>query len=316
MTDLAPRLSFSLQNKDLQVAWDSTSMGALKHCPRFYQLSIVLGYVPRDESVHLTFGLRYHEALEAYDHAKASGNDHEHAVRHAVRTALQNSWNSALKRPWFSDHKLKNRETLIRSVIWYLEQFKDDPIKTLILANGKPAVELSFRLDLGRKTRAGESLLLCGHLDRMGEFNGAMWIADRKTTAYTIGEDFFSKFTPDNQMSTYAYAGKIVFETENKGIIIDGAQIAINFTRFQRGFAPRTDAQLDEWRQDLDHYITLAEYYAKEGYWPMNDKACGMYGGCQYRNICKYPPGNSRADWLKAGYTRRSWDPLKVRGDI
>src|SRR6266705_445341 len=113
MLDLIPppRLSFSPNGH--QFAWDSTSLGEFKTCPQKYNLNIRLGYVPRAESVHLTFGLLYHAALEEYDRDRARGRDHEHALRTAVHVALLQTWDPVLQRGWQSDDKNKNRLTLI-----------------------------------------------------------------------------------------------------------------------------------------------------------------------------------------------------------
>jgi PD-(D/E)XK nuclease superfamily len=318
MFDVTPytgRLSFSTTIPELQLAWDSTSVGSFKECPRKYYYNIVFGWVPREESVHLTFGLHYHSSLEAYDRAKAMGADHNQALRFAVRHALTVTWNKVLNRPWFSDHKYKNRFTLVRSVVWYLSKFKDDPLETVILKNGKPAVELSWRMELGTQTPTGEQLVLCGHLDRLAVFQGNTWIADRKTTYHALTDDFFDRYSPDNQFSTYSYAGQIIYALPIKGIIADVAQILVEGTRFHRGFIPRHIDQLEEWRHDLDWWLAQAFHAAKEGYWPQNDKSCGLYGGCPYRQICGRSP-KVRLDWLKAGFTRRKWDPLVARGDI
>jgi hypothetical protein len=40
----------------------------------------------------------------------------------------------------------RTKETLVRSVVWYCDEYKDDPLRTAMLPNGKPAVELSFML--------------------------------------------------------------------------------------------------------------------------------------------------------------------------
>ena len=47
--------------------------------------------------------------------------------------------------PMEFEDTIKTRFTLLRSVVWYLEQFENDPCETVILADGRPAVELSFR---------------------------------------------------------------------------------------------------------------------------------------------------------------------------
>lgn len=308
--------SFSSHLPTLQFAWDSTSLSALKECPRKYYYSIVLGYQPKRRSFHLDFGIFYHEALEAYDRAKANGADHDSACVAAVRRALTSSWDPGLARPWISGDNYKNRYTLIRTIVWYLEQFADDPIETIILSNGTPAVELSFRYNFPHSFESvGEPAIFCGHLDRLGSIGGGLWVVDRKTTQHAIDDNYFARYTPDNQMSGYSVAGKIVYNIPVQGVIVDAAQVLVTFSRFRRGFANRTQSQLDEWVRDTQYYMEQAEIYATRNYWPQNDKSCFNYGGCPYREICARSP-EVRERWLEAGFTKRIWDPLVVRGDV
>jgi hypothetical protein len=207
-----------------------------------------------------------------------------------VKAALSWTWADGL--PWDSGHPSKTRETLIRSIIWYLDQFRDDPAKTVVLANGKPAVELSFRMELEWGPRAAQvpdpldgnedghlgthteqPYILCGHLDRVVEFNSQTFGMDRKTTGSALTPYYFDNFSPDNQMSIYTIVTKVQFGVPISGMIIDAAQIAVGFTRFQRGFTYRTDAILEEWLQDFRHWTALAEGFAEAGHWPMNDRA-------------------------------------------
>jgi hypothetical protein len=307
--------SFHPDIPGLQIAWDSTSIGALKTCPRYYQYSIVEGWSPRATSVHLIFGQHYHSALEHYDHARSAGKDHEEATLVAVRHALEVTWDQTTGRPWVSDDSNKNRYTLVRTIVWYLEHFKVDPATTVQLANGKPAVELSFRFEISHTMSDGQPYFLCGHLDRLAEFADNHFVLDRKTTSGTISADFFKKFAPDNQFRLYAFASKVIYGLPVEGVIVDGAQIAVGFSRFMRGQVFMTDDQLEEWYDELGMWLKQAEWYAKMSYWPQNEKSCGMYGGCQFRDICSMPKG-TREQWLRAGYVKRIWDPLKIRGDI
>lgn len=307
--------SFSTQSPTLQIAWDSTSLSALKECPRKYYYSIVMGYQPKQHSFHLTFGILYHEALEAYDRARAQGSDHDRAVCAAVYRALKNSWDHKLQRPWISFDPNKNRFTLIRTIVWYLEQFANDAISTVILANGVPAVELSFRYSFPYQFHTGESATLCGHLDRVGDIGGQYWIVDRKTTKHAIDDNYFTQYSPDNQMSAYSLAGRIVYNVPVQGVIIDAAQVMVTFSRFRRGFAPRTESQLNEWSRDTMFYIAMAEQYSRDNYWPMNDKSCYNYGDCPFRPICARS-SEVREQFLKINYTKRIWDPLQIRGDV
>lgn len=295
---------------DIQFAWDSTSLGLLKECPRKYYYTLVQGWRPKGESVHLKFGIIYHAALERYDHVRAQGGDHEDGVDQAVDHALRETW--ANDEPWLSDHPKKNRETLIRTIVWYLEHFKDDPVKTLILANGKPAVELSFRFEFDKLAPNGENYMLSGHMDRVVEYGDDQFVMDRKTSGSTLGAYYFDGFNPDNQMSLYTFASKVIYDAPVKGVIIDAAQIAVGFSSFGRGITTRSEAQINEWVRDTSAWLDISVIYADRGFWPMNDKACGNYGGCPFRVVCSKEPA-IRENYLKTNFEVLRWNPLQPR---
>jgi hypothetical protein len=299
----------------VQFAWDSTSLGYFKECPRKYYYTMIEGWRGGGSSVHLEFGGLYHSGLELYDHQCADGKSHTDAQRAMVRWALESTWERPEEGPgnpvdW--GHNLKTRANLVRSLVWYTEHFRDDPAKTVILDNGKPAVELSFRFD------AGDGILLCGHLDRVVEWNGSKFVMDRKTTTSTISSYYFDNYTPDNQMSLYTLAGRVILDSPVRGVIIDAVQIAVGFTRFERGMAYRTDDQLEEWLAATKDYIVEAQMRGDESTrvgesaFPMNDKACHNYGGCPFRSICGADP-RVRSTFLESNFKRNPWNPLRTR---
>src|SRR5580698_9044747 len=247
-TTASTRLSFSPEKPNHQLAWDSTSLGSLKRCPRYYYYNIVEGYVGRAESVHLRFGSEYNNAIVTYHKCRAAGQTDEEATLSALRYALEHTWDNVLNRPWTSDEPTKNRETLIRSIIWYLDRFADDPLETLRLANGEAAVELPFRLHLEQTSAlTGEEYLLCGYLDRVVTFQGLTWITDFKTSKYALDANYFKNWSPSTQMSQYDFAGSIIMPSSIGGVIVDAAQLGVTFTRNQRGNATRTPALREEW---------------------------------------------------------------------
>ena len=315
---LLPNSSFSQALPGLQIAWDSTSLGELKTCPRKYYYSIVLGYQSREENVHLRFGILYHGALERYDRLMFEGTPRDTAIREVVRWLLNATWDKKLRRPWASMDPNKNRVTLVRTVVWYLEQFADDNLETVRLANGKPAVELSFSFQSGFKSPVtGEEFVICGHLDRLARLrlDGKTYIVDRKSTKHTLDGKFFAQFSPHNQFSTYQAGAKVYWQEPIAGLIVDGAQIAVTVSRFLRAPIPKTEDQLHEWYHDAGLWLAQAQIFARISYWPMNDKSCDMWGGCQYRGICAKTP-SERQQWLDSTFVRRVWDPLMVRGDV
>jgi len=293
-----------LPDTNIQFAWDSTSLGWLKECPRKYQYSMLEGWRSNADSVHLTFGLQYHSALELYDWFRADGHSHEDSLRSTVEATMIETYG------WAPDHAYKTRENLIRSIIWYLEEFQDDPAETIILANGKPAVELSFKLMVDWD--GNQPYLLCGHIDRLITYGEGTYVMDRKTTGSTPGTAYFDNFSPDNQMSLYALAAKIIYKTPVKGVIIDAAQIQVGATKFARGFTHRSEAQLTEWLADTHYWFAQAVRYAEADYWPMNDKSCHKYGGCPFRKVCSKSP-EVREIFLNSDFVREPWNPLEPR---
>lgn len=314
---LPANTSFSANLPGFQFAWDSVSRGAMKKCPRYYQLTIVQGWQTRAQKVDLVFGIWMHEAREKYYKERARNATHDYALDAAVQYALHVTWDRDLGRPWFSDNPNKNRHTLLRSIIWYLDQWRDDPFSTIILPSGNPAVELSFNYDSGLRSTFGQPILLCGHIDRLVSINGMTLPTDLKTTKSTIGtasSGYFLQFNPDDQMTGYCHATQQKYGITVTGIVIDAVQVAVGFSRMLRGHSPRSQSQIDEWFAGFHELTQRAEAYARSGFYPMNEKACTMYGGCEMRPICQRPAA-IRERFLAADYAQRVWDPLVVRGD-
>jgi hypothetical protein len=301
----------------IQYGWDSTSIKLAETCLRKYQYKMIDRWQPQRKSVHLLFGGWYATALENFHKAVAEGVPYFDAMCDVVHEALIATWEHEENEeglpiegsgaPWLSDHNTKTRENLIRTIVWYLDQFEHDACKTVILSDGSAAVEHSFKLPVDN------DIILCGHLDRLVDYGGKLYVQDQKTTGTTITPRFFDGFNPDTQMSLYSFAGKAIFNLPVKGVMIDGAQIAVGFTRFERGFTFRDDAQLGEWYDTAMHTIELARKATAENYFPMNPASCGNYGGCEFRHICSRSPV-VRDQFLKGDFVRgEQWNPLKSR---
>ncbi len=281
----------------LQWLWSAHSIELAETCLRKYQYSKILAWTPRDKSVHLIFGGYYASAIERYHKLRALDTNHEEATLTVVRRALEDTWDRDTATPWESNHNKKSRETLIRSIVWYLEEWKDDPASTVILHDGSPAAELEFTLDLDN------GLALRGKLDRLCQFGDDIYVMDQKTTGGGVGQYFFDGFTPDIQMSTYTFVGDAIYNIPVKGVILDVAEIAVGFTRFSRGFIFRTKASLQEWYDNSMITIERARQATRDNVFPMNRTACGLYGKCEFRDICARSP-EVRENYLKASFVQ------------
>lgn len=291
----------------LQWAWDATSITAAMTCPRKYYYSMILGIQPAELSVHLRFGQLYASALEHFYKHRAEGKTIDEALFLVVKEAMLETWTDSSPEKFLDP--AKNRFGLIRSIIWYVDQFGEESpegVQTYHLADGRPAVEISFSMELS------EDIILCGRLDRIVTYAGQRYVMDQKTTGSTIAPYFFDRFKLDNQMSLYTLAGQIILSSPVKGVLIDGAQIAVGFTRFERGFTYRTQEQLDEWLQVATEIIHRTRSYTALRTFPMNLTACTNYGGCPFAKICSASPSH-REEIIWTEFKPKVWDPIQRR---
>lgn len=292
-----------------QWLWSANSLETAETCARKYYYSQVLELVPQEENVHLLFGGWLAEAIETYHRLISTEIDHNTAVRDVISSTLIKSYgklNTNDLRDLKGSARYKTREHLIRSIVWYLDEYENDPCKTIILANGTPAVELTFRFQIH------DDIWLRGKVDRLVNYASDPYIQDQKSTGTTIGPYYFKQFNPHTQMSLYTVAADIVWKTPVKGVMIDAIQVAVGFTRFERGFTPRTSDQSAEWLQYAEYHIKLT-WDAAEHNWPMNDSSCNKYGGCPFLEVCSKSP-SVRQDYLDGGkFVRRFRNPLDAR---
>lgn len=335
----------------VQDVWDSTSLKLASDCLRKYYYVMMEGWQSKELSVHLRFGQHYATALEHYHKARAEGASHDEALFLVVKEALEDTWDrpvcetcygrgevnitaefaannpqyskvdfahricyecqgtghQAEGAPWESGHNLKTRGNLIRTIVWYLETFEEDTCSTYILSDGRAGVEYSFKLPVDN------GVVFSGHIDRLVNYAQGIYVQDQKTTGSTITARYFEGFAPDIQMSMYTFAGKAIYDIPVKGVIIDAAQIAVGFSRFERGFTFRDEPQLNEWYDTMMRKIEETQAATREQYFPMNTQACGNYGGCPFRQVCSRTPA-IRPQFLKGAFVQGpSWDPMRSR---
>ena len=287
----------------LRLVWSASSLGAFKKCPRYYELSNLQGWTTREGKVDLDWGSLVHQSVELYRLWRPARN-HQETLRDVVQWALKATWDAERRRPQSWPDPQKNRVSLIRALVWYLDEWKDDPLQTIQLADGAPAVELSFAFQTGYVTQSGEPYLLQGRLDRLVSLQGQTFISDLKTTRMGLTERYFSQFSPDDEFSLYSLAGRVAFNQVTSGIIVDALQVGVNFVRCQRQLIGRSQEVVEEWYEELPYWLKQAEACATHGVWPQNQQSCGLYGGCEFRSVCSRAPG-ARAAFLEANFVQR-----------
>ena len=285
----------------LQFVWDSTSLSLLKVCPKKYQLAMIDDWVSKGKSIHLEFGILAHSGRELYYKLRHLENlDHYNALCQTIKwTAIQS------KR--LPEDKKKTPYHLLLLLVTYLDYYENDPLETVILPDGKPAVEHSFKLDIGE-------YMLAGHIDRVVRFNNQIFLTDLKTTTSSLDDNYFSQYSPNNQLSLYDFAGSIILPEGEKpaGIIVDAVQILVNGIRTERRIITRSHSQREEWLADFFLWMETNKFYHSTRY-PMNDTSCNQYGKCPFRDYhCSLIP-SLRAASLEAYFEKKVWNPLDNR---
>jgi hypothetical protein len=148
---LAERQSFSQRSHPAgNWSWTPRAVKAMFHCPRRYYYELILGLRTPQQSRDLIFGLAYQEALVEYELCRAGGGSHEHSIQSALQVGLIRGKDLPVdpKADGEGTTPIKKRKDMLAlAIVTYCDQFGiNDPIQTLRLTNGKPAVELSFRL--------------------------------------------------------------------------------------------------------------------------------------------------------------------------
>lgn len=283
-------------------------MTTFMECPRKYQLQIIEGWVGKRKRIELEFGILFHAVLEKFHKLQAEGTEENAAILQSVRWLLQHGRSMPE-----DDTGYRTLFTLLRAFVWYTDRFRNDHNATIILPDGKPAAELSFRIALPLVSPDGEPYLYCGHIDRATTFAGETFIDDYKTTKSSLSSYYFKQFDTSWQITGYIFAGQTLLPDAPFKAIIDGVQLAIGFSRFDRKITERTTEQLNEWLTDFMLWIMLAERYANADYWPMNRASCTHYGGCPFIGVCSKSGKENRELVLKTDFEKQPWNPLRNR---
>jgi len=329
MTETPPS-PFSNGNPHLRFAWDATSLDCFLRDPLAYYWQYVLGYQSTEPKPPLTFGKVVHSALEQWDKARLAGKSKNEALYAALDHGLE-----LAKEPepdlfpgWTLDDiaangkrldaKKRGSRSMVRLLVWYAEEYEDDDYEVVLLPSGEPAVEVSFAWPLGIKTPYGEDYLVCGHLDGLARHRreGHVVVRERKHTVTTLGPWYFQGFKPNTQINTYSVVGQLVLpDQDTQGVLVEAAQCAVEFHRFDREWIRRTVGLNDEWLNVMRYHIKRAEALAESGDWYMahNPMGAQVYGGGPFREMVIRDPA-VREQFLATNYERTTpWNPLDLR---
>lgn len=208
-------------------------------------------------------------------------------------------------------HKTKHRENLLRLIAWHADDVKDGPWKPVFVPEtDKPAIEMHFQLPFGYANSNGEGWYLAGYIDAVKEFQGDYYWTDTKTSVHTLGARWGEQFNSNLQMQVYSWAAPQLFpNVDLRGGLIEGAQVTTYGVAFGEHFIPDSPTQRAEFIQDTRYWLSTAEKFAKDNYWPRNTKNCFL---CPFKRVCS-ADAEDREFILKGNFPVKFWNPTVER---
>lgn len=268
--------------------FDYTMMSTFQTCQRKYDFRINQGIVGRKPPIAADFGKCIHQSLDAWYKEK----DVDHAVELFKATYVESEEDD--KRT----HKMG--EWILRN---YHSKYVDQPFKVL-------STEREFTLPLPNGNK------LIGRIDKIVEWDGAIWGMDHKTTS-ALGDSYMRFHTPNLQFSGYTWAIQQLGFPQCAGILVDAILVAKGLldttsrgklVPLRRDFAYRSPGDIEEYLSVVGQIQQDIELSESTGVWIPNFEACTDYGECPYRKICKEPK-EFRDKIIAADYVHEPWDP-------
>lgn len=267
---------------------DYTMMSTFQTCQRKYDFRMNKGLVGRKAPIAADFGKCIHLALDEW----YKGGDIEKTVELFKANYVESEEDD--KRT----HKMG--EWILRN---YHSKYVDQPFKVL-------STEREFTIPLPNGNK------LIGRIDKIVEWDGAVWGMDHKTTSQ-LGDSYMRMHTPNLQFSGYTWAIQQLGFPLCQGILVDALLVAkglletasrAKLVPLRRDFAYRSVGDIREYLETIESIQQDIRLREIGDLWIPNFDACTDYGECPYRKICKEPT-EFRDKIIAADYLVEPWDP-------
>ena len=299
---------FSEDYPEMRLIWDATTLDQFMRDPLIYYWKYVLGYRERTNSIALAWGTAWDKAAARYHYNRSRITNQDEALAKTIDEAIKYSWEAGLDEiaEGTKDHNKRNTKTLIRSLVWFDKWIGKYDRYAPLVNQSTTRVKL---LDI--KAPCGSPYQLVANFDQVvASFDGSRRVVERKSTTKTINTYFWYDYDPSVQTNTYDLMANEQFGTS--GVIMEGLQTAVTFSRFEHHHVNRTPGQRAHWLKCIEHQIRLAEDYAIAGDW-----TSGMNPACQrwdnkHRELQRVSPA-SWPELLEYEFERGPiWNPLEI----
>lgn len=309
--------------------YDNSMLDSFRTCPRKFYFRHRRHWASAGANIHLGFGSAWHGGMDIlWATAKSDLKDGD--LVEMAMLEFQSIWDKeglpnddASLMGYYPKTPGRAREMYQH----YLQKYRSSFLKELNLL----AVEEPFIVPL---TVDESELYYMGRWDKVYEYRNRIYITDHKTTKSDKSQ-WSESFSPNNQVDGYLFGGHAIYGDKFWGVMIDGALVqkgskgidgmppGIGFPKLP---VQRALGHLDSWRWETIYSINMVIYNdqllsdmpADAKYlqcYPKNTNSCHAYGGCIYRDLCKFIVNPHELTAPPEGFTISEWSPLKNQED-
>ncbi len=320
--------------------YDNTRISDLKRCPRRYYFRHVRHWRRPGISFDLAFGLGWHDAMDVvWGGAHSDVTDKE--LLAAALQAFIDKWveegapsveDFGARPELFDNTKLSKKNPFIAHEMLsnYIK------VRRPYIQRGEVlSIEQPFVVDMPNM----EETYYIGRLDK--EFRtetNAVWTIEHKTTGMYkakppgFRQDYIDGWSPNSQVDGYSHNGHISHGDAFSGVMIDAVLCHkthhdifqfIPVDRHVKAIASFLDEAKywitriqDEKANLIETQAPNEEFHNTTGAplssFPKNTESCGDYGGCPYRDICKFYHDPASLEEPPGDFIVDKWEPFKI----
>jgi len=287
-----------------------------QECPRKLFYAWFMLRRAATEATALRFGRLMHQCLAIRYKCKALGRGTEESIRRATDTLIESTFRSV------EEPDLDWRDSKLARIVMdaYESTYCYDDYEPIIMANGRPAVELTFAVKLG--DLAGIPVRYIGAIDLVAQDQDGLWLVDTKTTS-VMGEGFWKDIQVSPQLMGYTFAlraaGYNVVGYQVNAIALrkpnKSGEANVDFAR-QRHFVD--EDQLNEWVRDVEGQLTGILDCWQRQHWPRHCAHCvHKFGTCEYYDVCTLTSELDQGHMLDSNaFVHNDWTPLRRLNEV
>ena len=287
---------------------DNSMLNEFRSCPQKAFKSYFQHWKPTGESVHLHAGKAFAAGLE-----EARRWYYEQSASWPASRAVAQGFERLLKEYGdfqCPDDSPKSALRMAQALEYYFDAWplESDLAQPLRLPSGRRAIEFSFVEPLDAKHPVtGQPILYSGRADMIAEYNGGIFVEDDKT-ASQLGASWANQWDLRSQFTGYTWAARRS-GIKVDGVLVRGVAILKTMFKHEQCLTFRAQWEIDRWLEQTHRDLERMKRMWDEGYWDYNlGEACGSYGGCHFRQICK---AQNPDEWLGIYFERKRWDPVR-----